>query len=264
MPEPMIDIGVNLTDKRFGRDLEAVLERARNAGVTPLVVTGTSIEGSQAAQALCDAYPGQLYFTAGVHPHHADEFDNRTLEELQRLSTHAACVAIGETGLDFNRNFSSQTAQLDAFERQLALASDTGLALFLHERDAHSRQLEMLKRHRDSIDRAVAHCFTGSAEELHAYLDLDLYIGLTGWICDERRGSHLLPLIKNIPKDRLLLETDAPYLLPRDLRPKPKSGRNEPCYLPHIAQRVADATAEPIEDLLTRLHTNSRTFFGLD
>ena len=264
MPEPMIDIGVNLTDQRFARDLDAVLERARNAGVTTLVVTGTSIEGSQAAQALCDAYPGQLYFTAGVHPHHADEFDRRALDELQRLSTHPACVAIGETGLDFNRNFSSQTAQLDAFEHQLALAGDTGLALFLHERDAHSRQLEMLKRHRDSIDRAVAHCFTGSAEELHAYLDLDLYIGLTGWICDERRGSHLLPLIRDIPKDRLLLETDAPYLLPRGLRPKPKSGRNEPCYLPHIAQRVAAATAEPIEDLLPRLHANSRTFFGLD
>ncbi len=263
MLAPMTDIGANLTDKRFDRDLDTVLARASAAGVDTLIVTGTSIPGSMAARDLCERHPGKLHFTAGVHPHHASEYDTHSHAQLQQLARHSACVAIGETGLDFNRNFSSPKQQIAAFEQQLELAIETGLPLFLHERDAHAEQLALLKRHRSAISRAVAHCFTGNKEELHGYLDLDLHIGLTGWICDERRGGHLLPLIPAIPADRLLLETDAPYLLPRDLRPKPKSGRNEPCYLPHIAERVAQATGETLETLRARLHANSRAFFGL-
>jgi TatD DNase family protein len=261
--QPMIDIGANLTDKRFSQDLDAVISRATAAGVSTLIVTGTSLAGSHAARELCEHYPEQLRFTAGLHPHHASEYSDHSHEQLRQLARHPACVALGETGLDFNRNFSSQNEQIAAFERQLELAMETGLPLFLHERDAHAEQLALLKRHRSAISRAVAHCFTGSEQELHGYLDLDLHIGLTGWICDERRGAHLLPLISDIPADRLLLETDAPYLLPRDIRPKPKSGRNEPCYLPHIAARVALATGEPIEALRARLHANSQVFFGL-
>ncbi|ANG63301.1 hydrolase TatD [Marinobacterium aestuarii] len=259
----MTDIGVNLTDRSFAEDLDAVLARATEAGVSTLIVTGTSVTGTDAARALCQSRPGQLYFTAGVHPHHARDYSHAAHQQLRLLARHHACVAIGETGLDFNRNFSSQDEQMAAFEQQVELAIETGLPLFLHERDAHPQQLAILKRHRDSISRAVAHCFTGSEAELQGYLELDLYIGLTGWICDERRGSHLLPLIRDIPADRLLLETDAPYLLPRDIRPKPKSGRNEPCHLPHIAERVALATGEPIETLRARLHANSQTFFNL-
>ncbi|UTW14337.1 TatD family hydrolase [Marinobacterium rhizophilum] len=259
----MIDIGVNLTDKRFAQDLDAVISRATEAGVSTLIVTGTSLAGSQAARELCHQHPGTLRFTAGVHPHHASEYDAHTHAQLRQLALDPACVALGETGLDFNRNFSSPTEQIAAFEQQLELAMESGLPLFLHERDAHAEQLALLKRHRSAISRAVAHCFTGSEEELHGYLDLDLHIGLTGWVCDERRGAHLLPLLRDIPADRLLLETDAPYLLPRDLRPKPKSGRNEPCYLPHIAERVAQATGEPVEVLRARLHANSKAFFGL-
>ncbi|NVK41318.1 MAG: TatD family hydrolase [Oceanospirillaceae bacterium] len=259
----MIDIGVNLTDKRFANDQDAVVERALEAGVTRLVVTGTSIEGSEAAMALCDRHPQHLYFTAGVHPHHASEFDNERARDLKALAAHPACVAIGETGLDFCRNFSSPSQQIDAFERQLELACSTGLPLFLHERDAHTRQLEMLKTYRDHFSRAVAHCFTGSREELYGYLDLDLHIGITGWICDERRGAHLLPLLKDIPSNRLMLETDAPYLSPRDLKPKPKSGRNEPAFLPHIARRVSVETGETEENLRARVLETSQAFFGL-
>ncbi len=263
MLQPMIDIGVNLTDKSFARDLDLVLERAEQAGVTTLIVTGTSLAGSNAARILCEAHPGRLYFTAGVHPHHASEYCDTTHQQLRLLSQHPACVAIGETGLDFNRNFSTEQQQIAAFEQQLRMAGETGLPLFLHERDAHNCQLEMLRRHRGAISRAVAHCFTGTEQELDAYLELDLYIGLTGWICDERRNSHLLPLIRKIPRDRLLLETDAPYLLPRDIRPKPKSGRNEPCHLPHIAQRIAQETQTAPEALRAQLYANSQTFFGL-
>ncbi|GGO75847.1 preprotein translocase subunit TatD [Marinobacterium nitratireducens] len=259
----MIDIGVNLTDKRFADDREAVIERAREAGVSRLILTGTSLECSERALALCERFEGQLYFTAGVHPHHASEFGADSQRALESLAAHPACVAIGETGLDFCRNFSTPAEQTAAFERQLELACSTGLPLFLHEREAHSRQLDMLRACRDDFERAVAHCFTGTREELYGYLDLDLHIGITGWICDERRGAHLLPLLRDIPPGRLLLETDAPYLTPRDLRPKPKSGRNEPAYLPHIARRVASETGETEAALRARVLANSEAFFGL-
>lgn len=264
MLPPMIDIGVNLTDSSFERDLDEVIDRAAAADVTRLILTGTSVATTEAAQALCERFPGRLYHTAGIHPHHASEYGPDAERRLRALAQHRACVAIGETGLDFFRNFSTPAQQIAAFERQLELACDTGLPLFLHERDAHARQIEMLRDCRDRFGRAVAHCFTGSREELHAYLDLDLYIGLTGWICDERRGAHLLPLLREIPADRLLLETDAPYLLPRDLRPRPKSGRNEPRHLPHIARRIARESGEDEEALRARLLHNSLAFFGLD
>ncbi|MFC6673571.1 TatD family hydrolase [Marinobacterium aestuariivivens] len=263
MLPPMIDIGVNLTDKSFERDLDAVLGRATEAGVTRLVLTGTSLASSEAAQTLCRESPGRLYHTVGIHPHHASDYSNGTGSQLLALAKDPACVAIGETGLDFFRNFSTPEQQIRAFERQLELACDTRLPLFLHERDAHERQIAMLRDCRDHFSRAVAHCFTGTREELYAYLDLDLHIGITGWICDERRGAHLQPLLRDIPPDRLMLETDAPYLLPRDIRPRPKSGRNEPCHLPHIARRVAQETGEDEARLRQRLLSNSLEFFAI-
>ncbi|HJY78648.1 MAG TPA: TatD family hydrolase, partial [Burkholderiales bacterium] len=134
--------------------------------------------------------------------------------------------------------------------------------LFLHSRDAHPRFYEILKHHR--VKRAVAHCFTGERDELRAYLELDLYIGITGWICDERRGRHLLELVKEIPRERLLLETDSPYLTPRDLQPQPKARRNEPAFLPHIARTVARALGRPVEELAADTTRNACRFFGLN
>jgi len=256
---PLTDIGANLTHSAFHADLEEVLARARAAGVGTIVVTGTSIEESRAAALLADRHG--LYATAGVHPHHARDCDEHTLPALRELAAHPRVVALGECGLDYNRNYSTHPDQERWFAAQLELGIELGKPLFLHSRDAHPRFAEILHHHRPA--KAVAHCFTGEQAELHAYLKLGLYIGITGWICDERRGRHLLELVREIPADRLLLETDAPYLTPRDLRPQPRSRRNEPAFLPHVLRTVARALGRPDEEVAAQTAQNARALFGL-
>src|SRR5690606_19085077 len=165
--------------------------------------------------------PQRFRCTAGVHPHHATELDDTSLAELAALARAPEAVAVGECGLDYYRNFSPHEAQKLAFRRQLDLAVEVGKPVFLHQRDAHEDFVAILREYRPKLAGGVAHCFTAGAEEAHAYLELDLYIGITGWICDERRGMHLREVVRQIPAERLLIETDAPYLLPRDLQPKP-------------------------------------------
>ncbi len=257
----LLDIGANLTHPAFHADLDDVLERARRAGVPQIVVTGTSVPESTAALALAKAREG-VYCTAGVHPHHARECDATTIPALRVLAPQPQVVAVGECGLDFNRNYSPHPDQAKWFEAQLDLAIELQKPLFLHSRDAHPDFTNLLKAKR-GLPRAVAHCFTGEEAELHAYLDLGLYIGITGWICDERRGRHLLELVRDIPADRLLLETDSPYLTPRDLHPQPKARRNEPAHLPHILRAVARALCKPPERVAEETTRNARTFFGL-
>jgi TatD DNase family protein len=251
----LIDIGANLTHSSFRDDLADVIARARAAGVEDIIVTGTSVEESRAALAL------GLPSTAGVHPHHARDCGPDTIPALRALASHPMVVAIGECGLDFNRNYSPHPDQEKWFVAQLELALELGKPLFLHSRDAHPRFAEILSSLK--IQKAVAHCFTGEKEELHAYLDLGLYIGITGWICDERRGRHLLSLVRDIPKDRLLLETDSPYLTPRDMKPQPRARRNEPAFLPHILRTVARALGRPAEEVAAETTRNARTLFGL-
>lgn len=260
----LIDIGVNLTHASLRRDLDKVIERARSAGVTRMVVTGTSESTSQAARRLAQNYPGTLYASAGVHPHDARHWNANTGEILRILATAPEVVALGEMGLDFNRDFSPRPIQEQVFKWQLELATELDMPVFMHERDAQQRFLEILKGYRHRLSAAVVHCFTGGKEELAAYLDLDLHIGITGWICDERRGLHLRELIKQIPLQRLLLETDAPYLVPRDLSPKPKGGRNEPAFLPHILNTVAACLELPPEIVAQMTTRTACTFFKLE
>ena len=255
----LADIGANLTHASFREDLDAVLARARAAGVDRIVVTGTSVEESRRAAELAEAHG--LYATAGVHPHHARECNAQTIPALRELAKHPKVVAIGECGLDFNRNYSPHPDQEKWFVAQLELAAELGKPLFLHSRDAHPRFAEILRNLR--VGKAVAHCFTGGADEMRAYLGLGLHIGITGWICDERRGAHLVQLVKEIPQDRLLLETDSPYLTPRDLRPQPKARRNEPAHLPHILRAVARARGEQPEALAEATTRNAKAFFGI-
>jgi TatD DNase family protein len=255
----LVDVGANLTHASFREDLDAVLDRARRAGVGTIIVTGTSVEESRRAAELAAAHG--LYATAGVHPHHARECDAGTIPALRAIAALPKVVALGECGLDYNRNYSPHPDQEKWFVAQLELAAELGKPLFLHSRDAHPRFAEILRHHR--VGKAVAHCFTGDAAELHAYLELGLYVGITGWICDERRGRHLVDLVKVIPQDRLLLETDAPYLAPRDLHPQPKARRNEPAFLPHIARAVARARGESAEALAEASARNARILFGL-
>ena len=251
----LVDIGANLTHSSFRDDLDDVLARARQAGVETVIATGTTVEESRQVSTL------GLPFTAGVHPHHARECDSSTIPSLRELANRPGCVAIGECGLDFNRNYSPHPDQEKWFVAQLELGIELGKPLFLHSRDAHPRFSQIVRSLK--IRKAVAHCFTGERDELRAYLELGLYIGITGWICDERRGSHLLELVREIPKDRLLLETDSPYLTPRDLRPQPKARRNEPAFLPHILKTVARALGRPAEEVGAETTRNAETLFSL-
>jgi len=265
----LIDIGVNLTNPRFAADLDAVLERALAAGVTGVIVTGTSLAGSREAVALCRAhgqrFPGLLYATAGIHPHEAASCNPEALAALAAVirDNPGTVVAVGETGLDFNRNFSPPEAQVAAFEQQLELAMATGLPLFLHERDAHHRQLDILRAAGNSLPPGVIHCFTGDRRSLDNYLELGLQVGITGWLCDERRGLELQGMVAAIPRNRLLVETDAPYLLPRTLRPRPKNNRNEPAYLPAVVEMLAACRRESVADIASATTANARRLFRL-
>lgn len=264
-PGPLFDIGANLTHPSFQHDMDAVLDRAQQANIQEFLITGTSIEESKHAAQLAAGYPGRFYSTAGVHPHDADQYNDDSNRVLQELAALPQVVAIGECGLDFNRNFSSQEHQIKAFERQLELAITLQMPLFLHERDAHRTQWEILSHYRDQLNGAVIHCFTGDKDQAFAYLDLDMYIGITGWICDERRGYHLHEFVGDIPLDRLLIETDAPYLMPR-VKPKPKlpsSRRNEPCTLPYVLQALVQHSDHSAEQLATATRENSRRLFGI-
>jgi TatD DNase family protein len=256
----LVDIGANLTHAAFQQDLPEVVERARNAGVARIVITGTAVDESLAATHLADRFA--LHATAGVHPHHARDCGPSTIAALREIAAHRRVVAIGECGLDFNRNYSPHPDQEKWFVAQLELGIELGKPLFLHSRDAHPRFSQILRHH--AIGKAVAHCFTGEKDELHAYLELGLYVGITGWICDERRGRHLVELVRDIPRDRLLLETDSPYLTPRDMRPQPKARRNEPAFLPHILRAVAHALERPAEDVAAETTRNARALFSLD
>ncbi len=259
----LVDIGANLTHESFRLDRAEVLERAHAAGVVQLVVTGASSQGSRDALALAETDPARLAATAGVHPHHASEYTAETDALLRELAGHAAVRAVGETGLDYHRDYSPRSAQRFAFERQVEIALDTGKPLFLHQRDAHADFLAVLKPVRDRIARVVLHCFTGDQRELYDCLDLDLHIGITGWLCDERRGQHLRELVREIPAARLMLETDAPYLLPRTLHPKPSHRRNEPAFLPHIAAELARDRGEDLAATAAATTAAARAFFDL-
>ena len=258
----LIDIGVNLAHDSFDGDREAVIEQAHAAGVSQLIVTGATLASSAAALELARAHPGRLYATAGVHPHHAGELTTGELPRLRALLDSAGVVAVGECGLDYFRNYSPAAAQRQAFAQQLALAAASGRPLFLHQRDAHQDFIAALREHGGTL-RGVAHCFTGGETELNAYLELGLHIGITGWICDERRGQHLHALVARIPAGRLLLETDAPYLLPRDLRPRPAARRNEPRFLPHIAATVARLRGESLAACGAHTSAAARALFGI-
>ena len=258
-----IDIGVNLTDSSFDNDYQHVIEQAIESGVSTLILTGTTLKDSEQAIALCQEYPDVLYCTVGVHPHYAKDHSEVDFRQLHSLIAEPCVVAIGETGLDFNRNASPPASQIETFERQIETAHESQLPLFLHERDAHKKQIEILRHHRDHFSNAVAHCFTGSKEELYNYLDLDLYIGITGWVCDERRGLELQKLIKDIPANRLMIETDSPYLLPRTIRPRPKSRRNHPHNLIYIANQLCELTGKSLEQLSDETYKNTIEFFSL-
>jgi TatD DNase family protein len=260
----LVDIGVNLTHESFAADRAALLARAAALGVDQMIVTGTDIVQSEAALGLAHTHPGRLHATAGLHPHHASQFDATASAALRSLALDQAVVAVGECGLDYFRDLAPRAAQLAAFQAQLEIAASIGKPVFLHQREAHADFVALLGEFRGRLAGGVAHCFTGGRSELEDCLELGLAIGITGWICDERRGAHLLELVRHIPPERLMIETDAPFLLPRTLRPRPPSRRNEPAFLLEVLRVVAQARGEQIEECGALTGANARRFFNLE
>jgi len=259
----LVDIGANLAHESFNKDRDQVIARAVAAGVSQIVITGSSVAGSRHAHQIASQNPQVLFATAGVHPHDARHCNERTIPALRELASHPNVVSLGECGLDYNRDFSPRPMQDKWFEEQIKLAVELHKPLFLHERDAHARFVEILKPYLGQLGPVVVHCFTGTGPELDDYLSLGFHIGITGWICDERRGLHLRELVKQIPLNKLMLETDAPFLTPRTIRPKPKDSRNEPAYLTYVVQTVAESLSKSVEEVAQATTQTARAFFGL-
>jgi len=257
----LVDIGINLAHDSFDHDRDDVIRRAADVGVTRMLITGSSLASTQDAIDLVGRDPIRFRCTAGVHPHHATGLNEAAFDELAVLAQRPEVVAVGECGLDYYRDFSPRPAQILAFRQQLELARQLGKPVFLHQRDAHDDFLAIMSEYRSQLSGGVAHCFTAGLDEARSYLDLGLYIGITGWICDERRGVHLREVVRHIPGDRLLIETDAPYLLPRDIRPAPRSRRNEPCHLPRVLAALASARGESVHALASITTGNALTLF---
>jgi TatD DNase family protein len=263
MAYELIDIGANIAHDSFDEDRADMMQRAADAGVERIIITGSSDTSNVRAAELAKQSSGTLFSTAGVHPHHASDYTDESDALIRSLIQKDEVVAVGECGLDYFRNLSPRDAQLEAFKRQLEIAKESGLPVFLHQRDAHDDFVEVLESALPDLSRAVAHCFTGEGESLREYVAMGLYIGITGWVCDERRGKHLHDIVSFIPDDKLLIETDAPYLLPRTVRPKPKSRRNESMYLPEIARVVAEARGQTEEHIAKITTANAVRFFDL-
>ncbi len=259
----LIDIGLNLAHDSFDHDRKEVLQRALDLGVHRMILTGATEDGSQKALQLAKAHPGTLFATAGIHPHHAKEVHGETFTILRELHALPEVVAVGECGLDYFRDISPRPTQEKVFIAHLEMAVANQLPMFLHQRDSGDAFISILKEFREKLSDVVVHCFTDDKKVLFGLLDLECHIGITGWICDERRGKHLKELVPSIPANRLMIETDAPYLMPRDLDPKPKTQRNEPMHLPHIAREIAKCTGKSSEQLAMETTSNAESFFRL-
>eukprot|EP00742_Colponemidia_sp_Colp-10_P001693 GILJ01001815.1.p1 GENE.GILJ01001815.1~~GILJ01001815.1.p1 ORF type:complete len:487 (-),score=99.71 GILJ01001815.1:83-1543(-) len=260
---PLVDIGANLCNKAFKKDLSAVIERAQEAGVKTMLLTGSSIDVTKESIALCQAHPGLFKCTAGVHPHHAKDFTADSIAALEQLASDPSVVAIGETGLDFNRNLSPREAQLDCFEKQVELACRLKKPLFVHERDAHADVVAILDKFAGRLPPVVIHCFTGTEEELTAYLAKGYFIGLTGFVGKKKRGEAVRGFLNKLPLEKMMLETDCPYMLGDDSRTDAFRSRNEPCTLPHVVEVIANTLGVPMETVATATTKTSSKFFGL-
>ncbi|KPZ72312.1 Tat-linked quality control protein TatD [Shewanella sp. P1-14-1] len=258
-----IDIAVNLLSSRLVADIDTIIHNAAEKNVSPLIVIGSDLSESTDAITLCQQYPMQLLSTAGVHPHQASTWNEFSKAELQSLVDSEHVVAIGECGLDYNRDFSPRDKQREAFDAQLALAVKLQMPVLMHCRDAHDDFVEIVSQYRQQLPAAVLHCFTGTRDELLACIELDLHIGITGWVCDERRGAELASIVPLIPDNRIMVETDSPYLLPRSMRPKPKSSKNLPQYLPYIVDYIAQLRGQTYEQFSDHCYRNSVNFFNL-
>ena len=261
-----IDIGINLTNKQFAGEYDEVIDRAISAGVEQILLTGTSVRSSKEALALAEEYPETLFATAGIHPHDAKTMNTESIKILAALLKVKKVVAVGECGLDFDRDFSPRPVQESCFHAQLSLAEEVQKPLFLHERAAFDRFIAILKEH-SSLPEGVVHCFTGQLKEAKTYLEMGYYIGFTGAITDVRRFADLEEVVRYVPLDRMLIETDAPFMMSKNVPTRQLSyhqqRRNEPAFLPYVAQTIARYKGVSLKAVADKTRENAEALFKL-
>lgn len=257
-----IDIGINLTNKQFYNEQDEIINRALDNGVEQMILTGTSVRGSRESAEIAEDYPGILFSTAGIHPHDAKSFTHEGINELRKLLKHDQVVSVGECGLDFDRDFSPRPVQEKCYCAQLELAIEVNKPLFLHERSAFKRFNEITDEYLPKLPKAVVHCFTGTLHEAKIYLDKGFYIGFTGAISDQNRFKHLEEVVKYVPLDRMMIETDAPFMLPKNMQ-RPQSRRNEPAFLLYVAQTIAQLKKINISEVADETTDVARNFFSI-
>lgn len=257
-----IDIGINLTNKQFHNEKEEIINRALDNGVEQMILTGTSVRGSKESAAIAEDYPEILFSTAGIHPHDAKFFTNESIDELRKLLKQDHVVSVGECGLDFDRDFSPRPVQEKCYRAQLELSIEVNKPLFLHERSAFKRFNEITEEYISKLPNAVVHCFTGTLHEAKIYLDKGFYLGFTGAVSDQNRFKHLEEVVKYIPLDRMMIETDAPFMLPKNM-PKMPNRRNEPGFLPYVAQTIANLKKLSISEVANETTKVARNFFRI-
>ena len=260
----MIDIGANLLHSQFDADRDKVIERAQSAGVERILLTASDLPTSVDAIEFCSTRTA-IRCTAGVHPHEAKNVEAGWVSTLSELATSPLVKAIGEMGLDYNRNFSTPAQQRAVFQSQLDISEQVGKPVFVHDREAATDVLAALTNH-SKLAGVVVHCFTGSEKELDDYLSAGFHIGITGWVCDQRRGQPLRDIVTRIPLSRLLIETDAPYLLPHntpadELTTKNKR-RNEPSLLKYVVAQLAQLYGTDESEIVTATSHNARKLFA--
>ena len=257
----LFDSHCHLDDEAYEEDLYEVISRAQHAGVTAIMTVGTDKESTVKAVDLADSRSG-IYSSVGIHPHSAKDCSEETLEFMGELSENPGVLAWGEIGLDYNRMFSPIEDQEKWLRRQLEVAAGRCLPVILHERDSNGRLLQILKEYEPKRTSGVVHCFTGSRAELGEYLDLGYYIGITGIITMKGRGAFLRQMAPSIPENRLLIETDAPYLTPTPERNRQR--RNEPAFVRSVLLKLAYVRNEDPEYLSSIIWENTCRLFGLE
>ncbi|WP_415325678.1 TatD family hydrolase [Chryseobacterium sp. MMS23-Vi53] len=257
-----IDIGTNLTNKQFYNEQEETINRALDNGIEQMILTGTSVRGSKESAEIAENYPEILFSTAGIHPHDAKSFNNESINELKKLLKHDHVISVGECGLDFDRDFSPRPMQEKCYRAQLELAIEISKPLFLHERSAFKKFNEITDEYLSKLPEAVVHCFTGTLNEAKTYLDKGFYLGFTGAISDQNRFKHLEEVIKYVPLDRMMIETDAPFMLPKNM-PRMQNRRNEPSFLPYVAQTIANLKKISISEVADETTDVARNFFRI-
>ena len=257
-----IDIACNFTHDSFKDNLDEVLNNAEHAGVDKFVLLCASLDDIDPIKVIQNNTPEKFFISAGIHPHHATEILEINYDALFNKLKSINPNAIGETGLDYFRNISPPDIQKKSFGMHIEIAKELNLPLYLHQRDAHSDFIRIIKENISNFPKFVVHCFTGTQAELDEYLELGAYIGLTGWICDAKRNIDLRKSIKNIPIEKMMIETDSPYLIPKNLIVKPKKNINEPKYLPHIANEICELTGYELEELKLATSNNAIKFFS--